>query len=60
MSILYALSNNVNIPQIFQYYNDRNMFDDLTEGQLRYNSWIASDETVDLYTECGACKNKCP
>jgi len=54
--------NNVNIPQVFQIYNDAVMYDDTMHGKFIYNSafGIAQDQRSDKCVECNECLEKCP
>ena len=53
--------NNVEIPRIFQMYNDAIMYDDIKSGQFAYNGpFIAQDQRADQCVECGECLEKCP
>jgi predicted aldo/keto reductase-like oxidoreductase len=54
--------NNVNIPQVFQIYNDAVMYDDMMHGKFMYNSAFAipQDQRSDKCVECNECLEKCP
>jgi len=53
--------NNVEIPRIFQLYNDAVMYDDMRTGQFMYNSpFFPADQRADSCVECGECLEKCP
>ncbi len=54
--------NNVDIPRIFQLYNDAIMYDDIPAGQFQYNGpfGITPDQRADKCVECGECLEKCP
>jgi predicted aldo/keto reductase-like oxidoreductase len=54
--------NNVDIPTVFQIYDDSVMYDDMRLGQFRYNSsfGIDQEQRADKCTECGECLEKCP
>ena len=54
--------NNVEIPRIFQLYNDAVMYDDIRTGQFMYNGpfGIPQDQRADNCVECGECLEKCP
>ena len=54
--------NNVEIPRVFQIYNDATMYDDFRGGRFMYNGdfGIKKDQRADLCTECGECLEKCP
>ena len=53
---------NVEIPRVFQIYNDATMYDDFRGGRFMYNGdfGIKKDQRADLCTECGECLEKCP
>ncbi len=50
----------VNIPRIFEFYNEAIMFDDLFGGRMRYNSWLSEEELASSCVQCGECMEKCP
>ena len=54
--------NNVEIPRIFQLYNDAVMYDDMRTGQFMYNGpfGFTPDQRADSCIECGECLEKCP
>ncbi len=54
--------NNVDIPTVFQIYDDSVMYADPRIGQFRYNGpfGINQDQRADKCTECGECLEKCP
>jgi predicted aldo/keto reductase-like oxidoreductase len=54
--------NNVEIPRIFQHYNDAIMYDDMRTGQFLYSSpfGFQPDQRADSCQECGECLEKCP
>jgi predicted aldo/keto reductase-like oxidoreductase len=54
--------NNVEIPRIFQIYNDAVMYDDMQSGKFMYNApfGIPQDQRADQCTECEECLEKCP
>jgi predicted aldo/keto reductase-like oxidoreductase len=54
--------NNVDIPAIFQIYDDAMMYQDAHIGQFRYNGpfGLDQDQRADKCTECGECLEKCP
>jgi hypothetical protein len=49
----------VNIPQVFEIYNDAMIYRDEQQAQMSY-SWLDEDERADMCTECGECLEKCP
>jgi predicted aldo/keto reductase-like oxidoreductase len=52
----------VEIPRVFQIYNDAVMYDDMKVGRFMYNGpfGIPQDQRADQCTECGECLEKCP
>ncbi|MDD5337837.1 MAG: aldo/keto reductase [Dehalococcoidales bacterium] len=54
--------SSVQIPNVFQIYNDAVMYDDVQHGKFIYNSafGIPQDQRADKCTECGECLSKCP
>ena len=54
--------SNVDIPAIFQIYDDAMMYQDTKIGQFRYNGpfGLNQDNRADKCTECGECLEKCP
>ena len=53
--------NKVEIPRIFQIYNDAVMYGDIKSGQFAYNGpFIPHDQRADKCVECEECVAKCP
>ena len=54
--------NKVEIPRVFQIYNDAVMYDDMRGGKFMYNGpfGIPQDQRADQCTECEECLAKCP
>jgi predicted aldo/keto reductase-like oxidoreductase len=50
----------VNIPRVFQIYNDLMMYGDENRAQMVYNAFMKEDERANLCIECGDCLDKCP
>ena len=50
----------VNIPRVFDIYNDGIIYDNLERSQMVYNHFMSEDERASLCTECGECLEKCP
>ena len=50
----------VNIPQIFQKYNEARVFGLWDEAAAAYSSMAKSGNGVDECIECGECEEKCP
>lgn len=51
--------NGVNIPRVFEIYNDLTMYGDEQRAQMFY-SWLDEDQRANLCIECGECLEKCP
>jgi predicted aldo/keto reductase-like oxidoreductase len=54
--------NGVNIPRVFQIYNESIMYDDPRTGRFRYRGpgGLQEEERADQCTECGECLEACP
>ncbi len=52
--------NGVNIPGVFDIYNDAIMYENPERGQMVYNHFMSEDERANLCIECGECLEKCP
>ncbi len=54
--------NNVEVPRVFQIYNDAMMYDDMMSGKFMYNGpfGIPQDKRADKCVECSECLEKCP
>jgi len=54
--------NGVNIPEIFQIYDDSVMYDDSFIGRFRYSGpfGINEENRADRCEECGQCEEACP
>jgi len=50
----------VNIPKVFQLYNDAFIFDDMKAAKRDYNMFLKEDEKAHNCIECGRCENLCP
>jgi predicted aldo/keto reductase-like oxidoreductase len=50
----------VNIPRVFEIYNDLMMYGDERRAQMVYNAFMKAEERADLCIECGECLEKCP
>jgi predicted aldo/keto reductase-like oxidoreductase len=54
--------NKVEIPRVFQIYNDAVMYDDMMGGKFMYNGFfgIPQDQRADKCVACEECVEKCP
>lgn len=54
--------NGVDIPGVFDMYNDSCMYEDPNHGRVWYNSQYGFDQEkkADKCNKCGACLKKCP
>jgi len=52
--------NGVNIPRVFEVYNDLMMYGDERRAHMVYNSFIQAEERADMCIECGECLEQCP
>jgi predicted aldo/keto reductase-like oxidoreductase len=50
----------VNIPRVFEIYNDLMMYGDKRRATMVYEMFMKPEERADLCTECGECLDKCP
>ena len=55
-------SSGVDIPRVFQFYNNGIMYDDLRAARYYYNSPISMKpgQRADACIECGECEEVCP
>ncbi len=55
-------SSGVDIPRIFQFYNNGIMYNDLKSARFYYNSPVSmrADRRADQCIECGECEEACP
>jgi len=54
--------NGVEIPQIFQIYNDATMYNNIQMGRFRYQmtDMLKEEQRGDRCIECGQCLEACP
>jgi predicted aldo/keto reductase-like oxidoreductase len=50
----------VNIPRVFDIYNDLMMYGDENRARMVYNAFMKEEERANLCIECGECLDKCP
>jgi predicted aldo/keto reductase-like oxidoreductase len=50
----------VNIPRVFEIYNDLMMYGNENHAQMVYSNFMKEDERANLCIECGECLEKCP
>jgi predicted aldo/keto reductase-like oxidoreductase len=49
----------VNIPRIFEIYNEAIMYNEMRSARMLYN-WLKEEERADVCEECGQCIELCP
>ena len=52
--------NGVNIPRVFEVYNDLMMYGDDQRAHMVYNTFLKEEERADNCIECGECLEQCP
>jgi len=52
--------NGVNIPEVFELYNDAIMYGNADRSRMAYNNFLSEGERANLCIECGECLEKCP
>ncbi len=50
----------VNIPRVFDVYNDGIMYDKIEQAKFSYNNFIPKEERANLCAACRECEEKCP
>ncbi|MDO5717957.1 MAG: aldo/keto reductase [Tissierellia bacterium] len=50
----------VNIPGVFQRYNNASIYDEYKESRISYKKLIDEDKDASKCTECGHCESLCP
>jgi predicted aldo/keto reductase-like oxidoreductase len=53
-------SSGVEIPEIFEMYNDAITYGDTREARWRYRQFINEEQRADRCTKCGECADVCP
>jgi len=55
-------TSSVEIPSIFEIYNEAIMYDDPRTGRFRYRGpdGLKEEQRADQCTECGDCMEACP
>lgn len=51
--------NGVNIPRVFEIYNDAKIYGDEQSARISY-AWLEEEQRADLCLECHECLEKCP
>jgi len=57
---VHGCPGEIDIPQIFQRYNDSIMFENATSFDIDYFGLIPEGKRGDACTDCGICVKKCP
>jgi uncharacterized protein len=52
--------NGVNIPRVFEIYNEMMMYGNDQRAQMVYNTFLKAEERADNCIECGECLEQCP
>ena len=52
--------NGVNIPRIFEIFNQGTMYDKVDSAKTSYNRWLSKEEWADNCIECLECEEQCP
>ncbi|MGC9336060.1 MAG: aldo/keto reductase [Anaerolineae bacterium] len=52
--------NGVNIPRVFEIYNELMMYGNDQRAQMVYNTFLDAEERADNCIECGECLEQCP
>jgi predicted aldo/keto reductase-like oxidoreductase len=52
--------NGVNIPRVFEIYNDLMMYGDERRAHMVYSTFMKPEERADMCIECGECLEQCP
>lgn len=52
--------NGVNIPRVFEIYNELMMYGNDQRAQMIYNTFVDAEERADNCIECGECLEQCP
>ena len=51
--------NGVNIPRVFELYNEALMYSDYATSRMRYQ-WLSAEQKASACVECGTCETLCP
>ena len=62
MQVLFTLPNGVDIPRVFEFYNDAIVYNSATDQRKMYNNAIMFKEEnrADRCIQCDQCLEKCP
>ena len=52
--------NGVNIPRVFEIYNELMMYGNDQRAQMVYNTFVDAEQRADNCIECGECLEQCP
>ncbi|MBU0491621.1 MAG: aldo/keto reductase [Chloroflexi bacterium] len=52
--------NGVNIPRVFEVYNDGVMYGDMGAARFTYNNFVPQAQQASQCVECGQCEELCP
>lgn len=52
--------NGVNIPRVFEHYNDGQIYENMDDARFLYNNYFGNGKRADECTECGQCVEICP
>ncbi len=50
----------IQIPHLFDLYNNVFLYNDLSGSQVSYNKWMDAKYHADKCTKCGQCEDACP
>jgi predicted aldo/keto reductase-like oxidoreductase len=52
--------NGVNIPRVFEIYNQGAMYDKVDSARIEYNRWLPENQNADNCIACWECEEVCP